>query len=220
MFPAVPGTPRRKKSGAAQESAFPPRPDSADIADFAFSSRPGTKEGDRSRPGTSGSFGTDLDSEYEETSRPGTNEGYRDRLTSAGFSRPGTSGSLATVNSEFDDFRPGQLHDDFKNMFHHMLKTSQIIFRIYTMYNPLKIFSRLWIFFAILGSLGIVRFLYFFYLNPQNTGKIQSLILSWVLIIAAIQYFALWVIGDLIWKNRKLIEDNLYLNKKKYYNKK
>ena len=120
MFPAVPGTPRRKKSGAAQESAFPPRPDSADIADFAFSSRPGTKEGDRSRPGTSGSFGTDLDSEYDETSRPGTNEGYRDRLTSAGFSRPGTSGSLATVNSEFDDFRrPGQLHDDFKNMFHH-----------------------------------------------------------------------------------------------------
>ena len=113
--------------------------------------------------------------------------------------------------------RPSRL---FKNMFHHMFKTSQIIFRIYTMYNPLKIFSRLAILFALLWSLGIVRFLYFFYLNPDNTWKIQSLILSGVLIIAAIQFFALWVIGDLIAKNRQLIEDNLYLNKKKFYNKK
>lgn len=113
--------------------------------------------------------------------------------------------------------RPSRL---FKNMFHHMFKTSQIIFRIYTMYNPLKIFSRLWALFAILGSLWVIRFLYFFYLNPENTGKVQSLILSWVLIIVAIQFFALGVLWDLIWKNRRLIEDNLYLNKKKYYKKK
>jgi len=113
--------------------------------------------------------------------------------------------------------RPSRL---FKNMFHHMFKTSQIIFRIYTMYNPLKIFSRLAWIFAILGSLWLVRFLYFFYLNPENTGKIQSLIISAVLIIAAIQFFALGIIGDLIAKNRQLIEDNLYLNKKKYYKKK
>ncbi len=110
--------------------------------------------------------------------------------------------------------RPSRL---FKNMFHHMFKTSQIIFRIYTMYNPLKIFSRLAGIFAIIWSLWIVRFLYFFYLNPENTGKIQSLILSGVFIIAAIQFFALWIIGDLIAKNRQLIEDNIYLNKKKFY---
>ena len=110
--------------------------------------------------------------------------------------------------------RPSRL---FKNMFHHMFKTSQIIFRIYTMYNPMKIFSRLAWLFAILWSLWMIRFLYFFYLNPENTGKVQSLIVSAVFIIAAIQFFALWIIGDLIWKNRQLIEDNLYLNKKKYY---
>ncbi len=112
--------------------------------------------------------------------------------------------------------RPSRL---FKNMFHHMFKTSQIIFRIYTMYNPLKIFSRLWALFAIVWSLWIVRFLYFFYLNPENTGKVQSLIISGVLIVAAIQFFALGILWDLIAKNRQLIEDNLYLNKKKHYNK-
>ncbi len=105
----------------------------------------------------------------------------------------------------------------FKNMFHHMYATWQIILRVYSMYNPLKIFSILGSFFFIFGSIGCIRFLYYYTLFPDNTGKIQSLIISGVLIILAFQFYGLGIIGDLISKNRKLIEDDLYISKKQYY---
>lgn len=105
----------------------------------------------------------------------------------------------------------------FKNIFDHMYKTWKIILRVYAMYNPLKIFFSLWMVFFAIWSIWIWRFLYFFYLNPDNTWKIQSLTLSWVFIILAFGFFGLWVIWDLIAKNRKLIEDDLYLTKKNYY---
>ncbi len=110
--------------------------------------------------------------------------------------------------------RPSRL---FKNMFHHIYATGQIMLRVYSMYNPLKIFFALGTIFFILWSIWIGRFLYYYSLFPENTGKIQSLVLSWVLMILAFQFFWLWVIWDLIAKNRKLIEDDLYLSKKRYY---
>ena len=110
--------------------------------------------------------------------------------------------------------RPSRL---FKNIFDHMNKTAQILMRVYAMYNPLRIFFSLWTIFLILGSIWIGRFLYFYMIIDWNTGKIQSLVISWVLIIVAIQFYAMWIIWDLIAKNRKLIEDDLYLSKKRYY---
>ncbi len=105
----------------------------------------------------------------------------------------------------------------FKNIFHHMYSTWQIILRVYSMYNPLKIFFSLWTFFLVLWMLGLTRFLYYYMVLPENTWKIQSLILTWVLIILAFQFYWLGIIWDLIAKNRKLIEDDLYLSKKRYY---
>lgn len=110
--------------------------------------------------------------------------------------------------------RPSRL---FKNIFHHMYATGQIMLRVYSMYNPLKIFFTIGTIFFVLWTIWIARFLYYYTLFPENTGKIQSLILSWVLLILAFQFYWLWIIGDLISKNRKLIEDDLYLSKKKYY---
>ena len=107
----------------------------------------------------------------------------------------------------------------FKNIWHHMYKTSKILLRVYAMYNPLKIFFSLWSIFFIIWSLWIARFMYFYIENPTNTWKIQSLILSIAFIIVAFQFFALWVIWDLIAKNRKLIEDNLYFTKKQFFDK-
>lgn len=110
--------------------------------------------------------------------------------------------------------RPSRL---FKNIFDHMNKTAQILLRVYAMYNPLRIFFSLWTIFFVLWSLWIVRFLYYYFTIIWDTGKIQSLIISWVLIIIAIQFYAMWIIWDLISKNRKLIEDDLYLSKKRFY---
>ncbi len=112
--------------------------------------------------------------------------------------------------------RPSRL---FKNIFHHMNKTAQILMRVYAMYNPLRIFFSIWTIFFILGLIWIWRFMYYYITVDWDTGKIQSLTISWVLLIIAIQFYAMWIIWDLISKNRKLIEDDLYLTKKQYYEK-
>lgn len=110
--------------------------------------------------------------------------------------------------------RPSRL---FKNMWQHMYKTTNIMLRVYAMYNPLRLFSSLFVIFFSIWSIGIIRFLYYYFLNPEHTWKVQSLLLSWVFLIIAIQFFALWIIWDLIAKNRKLVEDNLYYTKKQYF---
>jgi len=107
----------------------------------------------------------------------------------------------------------------FKNIFQHMYKTSSIMLRVYAMYHPMKFFfSVAGVFFA-LGSLWIMRFLYFYFTIDGNTGRVQSLILSGTFITIATIFFALGIIWDLISKNRKLIEDDLYMTKKMYYKK-
>lgn len=113
--------------------------------------------------------------------------------------------------------RPSRL---FKNIWDHMYNTSQIMLRVYTMYNPLRAFFSMALVFFLIWSAWVTRFLYFYFQDPVNTGKIQSLLLSSVFIIIAMLFFSLWVIWDLIAKNRKLIEDDLYMTKKIYYNKK
>lgn len=113
--------------------------------------------------------------------------------------------------------RPSRL---FKSIFQHIKKSSFDLVRIYTMYHPMKTFFSLGFPFFFLGILGILRFLYFYYIDPVDTGKTQSLVLSWVFLIIAIQFFALWIIWDLISKNRKLLEDNLYFTKKQFFDKK
>ena len=113
--------------------------------------------------------------------------------------------------------RPSRL---FKNMYHHMYKTTQILLRVYTMYNPMKLFFTLGYPFLFLWAIGILRFMYYYFINPVDTGRIQSLVLSGVFLIIAVQFFALGIIWDLIAKNRKLIEDDLYFTKKRYFEKK
>lgn len=112
--------------------------------------------------------------------------------------------------------RPSRL---FKNMWHHIYKTTQIMLRVYSMYNPLRLFFVLGTPFFVLGLIGLTRFMYFYMINPIDTGKVQSLVVSWAFLAIAIQFFALWIIWDLIAKNRRLIEDDLYLTKKQYYEK-
>jgi hypothetical protein len=107
----------------------------------------------------------------------------------------------------------------FKNIFDHMYRTWKILIRVYAMYNPLKVFFNLWLLFSIIGSIWIWRFIYFYLQNPDHTGKIQSLTISVAMLIVAVQFFALWIIWDLIAKNRRLIEDNLYFTKKQFFDK-
>jgi hypothetical protein len=66
----------------------------------------------------------------------------------------------------------------------------------------------------------MLRFSYFYITITGPTGHIQSLVVSGGFLTIATVFFALGIIGDLISKNRRLIEDNLYFTKKVYFDKK
>ena len=72
------------------------------------------------------------------------------------------------------------------------------ILRIYARYEPMRVFVTASVIVAILAVAAWLPFLLDWILNGDNTGHIQSLILGAVLFIAAVQLFALGVIGDLL----------------------
>lgn len=98
--------------------------------------------------------------------------------------------------------RPSRL---FSNMFQHIRKSGMDLIRVYSMYSPLRVFIWIGVFFFSLGMIPMLRFVYF-YIFYAGHGKIQSLIIGSMLIVISFNCFALGVIGDLLAKNRTLIE--------------
>lgn len=99
--------------------------------------------------------------------------------------------------------RPSRL---FKNMWEHIFKSGIGIFRVFSQYKPLRVFWGLGGILFLIGIVPIVRFLYnYFYLGGEQ-GKIQSLIIGSILLSVSFNCFALGIIGDLMGKNRILIE--------------
>src|ERR687896_235096 len=78
------------------------------------------------------------------------------------------------------------------------------IFRIYAMYEPLRVFLAAAAFFALIGAVIWARFLYFFLFSDEPGQHIQSLILGATLFIVAVQLAALGVVGDILAGSRLL----------------
>ncbi len=72
------------------------------------------------------------------------------------------------------------------------------ILRIYARYEPLRVFSTAGLLVGVLALVAWMPFLIDWIFNGNSAGHIQSLILGAVLFIAAVQLFALGVIGDLL----------------------
>jgi glycosyltransferase involved in cell wall biosynthesis len=70
------------------------------------------------------------------------------------------------------------------------------ILRIYTRYEPLRVFATAGVIVGLLAFAAWMPFLLDWILNGDSNGHIQSLILGAVLFIAALQLLALGVIGD------------------------
>lgn len=102
--------------------------------------------------------------------------------------------------------RPSRL---FKNITEHIRKSGTGALRTFALYKPLKVFVTLGSVFFILGMVPIIRFLYDYFFIDLGRGKIQSLIIGSILLSVAFNCFALGIIGDLLGRNRKLIEDAL-----------
>ncbi len=101
----------------------------------------------------------------------------------------------------------------FRGNLSYIKRSVATMLRIYTMYEPLKMFTTIG---AILFSGGLLiglRFLYF-YVTEGGSGHIQSLILTAVLLLLGFQIFVLGFIADIIGSNRQLIENALYRLKK------
>jgi glycosyltransferase involved in cell wall biosynthesis len=88
-------------------------------------------------------------------------------------------------------------------------RSMSTIVRIYTMYEPLKMFSYIGGSVFVLGMLIGIRFIYFF-ITVGGAGHIQSLILAAVLLIVGFQIFMMGLLADIIRSNRLLIEDVLF----------
>ena len=72
------------------------------------------------------------------------------------------------------------------------------ILRIYTRYEPLRVFASAGLVVSLLAVAAWMPFLLDWILNGDSDGHVQSLILGAVLFIVAVQLFALGVIGDLL----------------------
>jgi glycosyltransferase involved in cell wall biosynthesis len=97
----------------------------------------------------------------------------------------------------------------FDNVWTYLKSSAATIVRIYTMYEPLKVFSFIGSVIFLSGLVISLRFLYY-YLTGSGLGHIQSLVLSAVLLIVGFQIALIGLVADVISANRKLIEDLLY----------
>ena len=78
------------------------------------------------------------------------------------------------------------------------------IFRIYSLYEPLRVFMTAALLVGLAAFVLWGRFLWFLVIEGKGTGHVQSLILGAVLFIAAVQLAALGVVGDILAGSRVL----------------
>jgi glycosyltransferase involved in cell wall biosynthesis len=102
--------------------------------------------------------------------------------------------------------RPSRLFD---SVWVYIKRSTSTIVRIYTMYEPFKVFTTIGIVTFAAGLAVSFRFLYF-YFNNDGAGHIQSLLLAAVLMIVGFQVLLIGLVADVISANRKLLEDLLY----------
>ncbi|HEX6099258.1 MAG TPA: glycosyltransferase family 2 protein [Thermoanaerobaculia bacterium] len=101
--------------------------------------------------------------------------------------------------------RPSRL---YRGIVTYLRKSVATIFRIYTLYSPLKTFFAIG---AVLMFLGVAlggRFLWYFFQGDRG-GHVQSLILAAVFLITGFQTWLIALLADLIAVNRRLSEDVL-----------
>ena len=102
--------------------------------------------------------------------------------------------------------RPSRL---FASVPQYLRRQVPSILRLYVVYQPLKTFTILSLFFLAAGTLIGARFLTF-YVRGTGGGHVQSLILAAILLIVGFQLFILGLVADLLAANRRLLEDTLY----------
>jgi glycosyltransferase involved in cell wall biosynthesis len=93
----------------------------------------------------------------------------------------------------------------FKSMWQYVRRNTVSIFRIYSMYEPLKVFMTLAAILGLVAAAVWTRFLVS-YIQGEGAGHVQSLILGAMLFNAAVVLAALGIIGDLLSGQRIMLQ--------------
>ena len=93
----------------------------------------------------------------------------------------------------------------FSSMWSYVRRNTVSIFRIYTMYEPLRVFMTLAAILGVVAAGVWVRFLVS-WVQGEGAGHVQSLILGAVLFNAAVVLAALGIIGDLLSGQRIMLQ--------------
>jgi glycosyltransferase involved in cell wall biosynthesis len=96
----------------------------------------------------------------------------------------------------------------FPSMTSYVRRNAVSIFRVYSLYEPLRVFMIAAGIVAVPAAVIWVRFLWFFF-NGEGDGHVQSLILGSTLLIIAVQFVALGVIADILAASRTLHQRTL-----------
>jgi glycosyltransferase involved in cell wall biosynthesis len=96
--------------------------------------------------------------------------------------------------------RPSRL---FPSTWSYVRRNGLSIFRIYALYEPLRVFAAAAAAVALVGMVIWARFLWFFF-SGEGGGHVQSLILGSTLFVVAVQLLALGVVGDILAGSRVL----------------
>ena len=101
--------------------------------------------------------------------------------------------------------RPSRL---FSSIPSYLRQSFVTLVRIYSLYEPIRVFWTLGALMVLSGVAIGLRFLYY-YLKMGGAGMIQSLILAGALMIIGVQTILMGLIADLIASSRSLVEDTL-----------
>ncbi|HPQ41235.1 MAG TPA: glycosyltransferase family 2 protein [bacterium] len=103
--------------------------------------------------------------------------------------------------------RPSRL---FHSNFYYIRRQAATIIRIWALYSPGKLFSVSAGISLGLGTLLLLRFIYFYLAAyPDPSGKVQSLIVASILLSLGFSLLLFGVVTDLIGVNRQLMEDTI-----------
>ncbi len=102
--------------------------------------------------------------------------------------------------------RPSRLFD---SMVGYIRRSGATIVRIYTMHEPLKVFTYIGSLIFLVGLFGGARFLYF-YFHGEAQKHLASLVAAAVFMILGFQVVLIGLVADSISNSRKLLEDVLY----------
>lgn len=97
----------------------------------------------------------------------------------------------------------------FGSMWVYVRRNALAIFRIYTGYEPLKVFTGMALGLLLLAAMAFTPFLYDWLVHGDRSGHLQSIVMGGVLLLAAVQSFALGVIADLIAAHRVVSQRTL-----------